>query len=158
MKRELIPGYNTASHARFPIGKDMPEYIVNADGAYVIDNLGKEYIDWTASLGSIIRGYQPTFSHNGQVFHSLPMASFRGPILAELLCDIYPADRARFFKTGSDATDAAVMLSRYVTGRDVIAFSGYHGWHDTFSCAYGRVGAFNLGKRRRSCHVNVEPS
>ena len=35
-------------------------------------------------------------------------------------------------ENGSDATTAAVRLSRAYTGRDKIIVCGYHGWHDWF--------------------------
>jgi aminotransferase MxcL len=38
----------------------------------------------------------------------------------------------RFFKTGADATSAAVRLARYLTGRERIITVGYNGWHDHF--------------------------
>jgi glutamate-1-semialdehyde 2,1-aminomutase len=38
----------------------------------------------------------------------------------------------RFGKNGSDATSAAIRLARAHTGRDRIAVSGYHGWHDWY--------------------------
>ena len=37
---------------------------------------------------------------------------------------------ARFGKSGTDATSAAVRLARAVTGRDHIIMCGYHGWQD----------------------------
>jgi glutamate-1-semialdehyde aminotransferase len=36
----------------------------------------------------------------------------------------------RFGKNGADVTGAAVRLARAVTGRDMLAYSGYHGHHD----------------------------
>jgi aminotransferase MxcL len=39
---------------------------------------------------------------------------------------------ARFFKTGADATSAAVRLARFITKRDPIVTVGYNGWHDHF--------------------------
>ena len=38
--------------------------------------------------------------------------------------------QALFFKTGSDATSAAIRLARTHTGRSVVLRCGYHGWHD----------------------------
>ena len=51
--------------------------------------------------------------------------------LAERLCARYPAgEKAVFFRTGSEATTAAVRLARAATGRRLVLSSGYHGWHD----------------------------
>jgi glutamate-1-semialdehyde 2,1-aminomutase len=53
--------------------------------------------------------------------------------VAKLLIDLVPsAEMVRFAKNGTDATAAAIRLSRAFTGRDHIAFCGYHGWQDWY--------------------------
>ena len=53
--------------------------------------------------------------------------------LSELLVDIIPyAEMVKFGKNGSDALSAAIRLARAVTKRELVAVSGYHGWHDWF--------------------------
>ena len=53
--------------------------------------------------------------------------------LAELLVDTLPcAEMVRYGKNGSDATTGAVRLARAFTGRDRIAWCGYHGWPDSY--------------------------
>ena len=53
--------------------------------------------------------------------------------LAQLIVNYIPcAEMVRFAKNGSDATSAAIRLARAYTGKDVIAVSGYHGWHDWY--------------------------
>jgi glutamate-1-semialdehyde aminotransferase len=39
----------------------------------------------------------------------------------------------RFSKTGSEVTSAAIRAARAYTGRDHIAFRGYHGWHEWYT-------------------------
>jgi glutamate-1-semialdehyde aminotransferase len=43
----------------------------------------------------------------------------------------------QFFKTGAEATAAAVRLARTYTGRERVVASGYFGWHDWSSDAAG---------------------
>ena len=51
--------------------------------------------------------------------------------LAERLVRLVPsAEQVLLFKTGSDATSAAIRLARTHTGRSVVLRCGYHGWHD----------------------------
>lgn len=51
--------------------------------------------------------------------------------LAELLVEVVPgAERVLLLKTGSDATSAAVRVSRAYTGRERVVRWGYGGWHD----------------------------
>jgi len=54
--------------------------------------------------------------------------------VAERLTGIIPcAEMVRFVKTGSEADAAAVRVARAATGRDVIAYCGYHGWHEWYA-------------------------
>jgi glutamate-1-semialdehyde 2,1-aminomutase/spore coat polysaccharide biosynthesis protein SpsF len=53
--------------------------------------------------------------------------------VTEMLNDAIPcAEMARFGKNGADATTVGVRVARAVTGRDHIAYCGYHGWHDWY--------------------------
>jgi glutamate-1-semialdehyde aminotransferase len=53
--------------------------------------------------------------------------------LAEALCALHPwADMARLSRSGGEAMAMAVRIARAATGRDVVAFCGYHGWHDWY--------------------------
>ena len=45
------------------------------------------------------------------------------------------ADQVKFAKGGGEAMSLAVRLARAKTGKDIIAFSGYHGWHDWYLAA-----------------------
>ena len=45
------------------------------------------------------------------------------------------AESVRFAKTGSDAMAVAIRLARALTGRELIAISGYHGWHNATAAA-----------------------
>src|SRR5690606_15159947 len=56
--------------------------------------------------------------------------------LAELLIELHPwARMVRYTRSGGEAMSVAVRLARAATGRDVIAFCGYHGWHDWYLAA-----------------------
>lgn len=130
---KVIPGQTSTiskRYGRFPQGV-APAYLTYGKGCKVYDIDGNEYIDWSASLGTVIIGYGnddtlPLFSFN----LSLPLPRYTEILLAEKLVDIIPcAEMVRFFKNGSDACSAAVMLAKKVTGRKVVVSTGYHGWH-----------------------------
>ena len=56
--------------------------------------------------------------------------------LAERLVELHPwADMARFARTGGEANAVAIRIARAATGRDKVAFCGYHGWHDWYLAA-----------------------
>ena len=64
------------------------------------------------------------------------MSTFNCPeevYLAEKLVELHPwAQMARFARSGGEANAIAIRIARAFTGRDKIAFCGYHGWHDWY--------------------------
>jgi glutamate-1-semialdehyde 2,1-aminomutase len=56
--------------------------------------------------------------------------------LADVLCTLHPwADMVRYARGGGEAMAVAVRLARARTGREKVAFCGYHGWHDWYLAA-----------------------
>ncbi len=56
--------------------------------------------------------------------------------LAELLIQIHPwAEMVRFARSGGEAMSIAIRIARAFTKRDLILFSGYHGWTDWYLAA-----------------------
>ena len=56
--------------------------------------------------------------------------------LAEKLIELHPwAEMVRFARTGGEANSIAVRLARAASGKDKVAFCGYHGWHDWYLAA-----------------------
>ena len=57
-------------------------------------------------------------------------------VLAELLLDLHPwAQMVRYSRGGGEAMSIAVRIARAQTGRDKVAFCGYHGWCDWYLAA-----------------------
>jgi glutamate-1-semialdehyde aminotransferase len=116
-----------------------PKYLVRGKGCHVWDVDGNEYIDYPMALGPFILGYgYPAVveavsrqMRNGNTFTLMHPMEVE---LAELLVDIIPcAEMVRFGKNGADATMAAIRVARAYTGRDHIAYCGYHGCHDWYA-------------------------
>ena len=56
--------------------------------------------------------------------------------LAELLCTLHPwAKKVRYARSGGEALAIAIRIARASTGREKVAFCGYHGWHDWYLAA-----------------------
>ena len=56
--------------------------------------------------------------------------------LCEKLLDLHQwADMARLARTGGEASAVAVRIARAASGKNKIAFCGYHGWHDWYLSA-----------------------
>jgi glutamate-1-semialdehyde 2,1-aminomutase len=122
---------------------DGPTHFVSARGCRVIDTAGSSYLDCTMALGAVALGYaEPRVTQavveaaaQGSV---ATLSSWREVELAERLATLIPcAERVQLFKTGAEATAAAVRLARTYTGRDHVVHSGYFGWHDWSSDAKG---------------------
>ncbi len=119
-----------------------PGYFSKAKGVEVWDLDGNSYIDMSiAGIGANILGYA-----DPDVDSAVTAAIEKGTScslncpeeveLADLLCEIHPwAEMARFARTGGESMAIAVRIARAYTGRDKIAFCGYHGWHDWYLSA-----------------------
>jgi glutamate-1-semialdehyde aminotransferase len=113
-----------------------PAFAERAEGPFLFDVDGNRWYDLPMALGPVILGHaHPAVNEavreaiGGGVTFTLPH-----PLeveVAEEIATLVPgAEMVRFLKSGSDAVSAAVRLARAHTGRDTIAFTGYHGWHD----------------------------
>jgi glutamate-1-semialdehyde 2,1-aminomutase len=119
-----------------------PAYYQKAIGAEVWDLDGNRFLDFTHSgVGSCLLGYADP-DVNAAVKSAIDagsMATLNAPEeveLADLLCDLHPwAEMVRYARTGAEAMALAVRLARATTGRDKIAFCGYHGWSDWYLSA-----------------------
>ena len=115
-----------------------PAFLDRGEGAHIWDVDGNEFIDFVLGLGPVSVGYNHP-KINQVIKDQLKKGiSFSQPHpleveLAEKLVEIIPcAEMVRFVKNGSDATAAAIRLARAFTGCEMIAYCGYHGFHDWF--------------------------
>ena len=102
---------------------------------------GHEYIDFNLGAGAVLLGHaypavvravqeQAERGTGLSINHPLEIET------AELLSAIVPcAEMVRFCKGGGEADMVAVRIARAATGRDKVAFCGYHGWHDWYLAA-----------------------
>jgi len=119
-----------------------PTYYSKAKGDLVWDLDGNKYIDMSvAGVGTNILGYADTDVNEAvkRVLMDGTSSTLLGPEeveLSELMIELHPwAQMARLTRTGAEAMAVAVRLSRAYTGREVIAFCGYHGWMDWYLAA-----------------------
>ena len=142
--KELIPGGTQLLSKRpemFSPGL-WPAYAREANGCEVVDLDGRRFIDMTTSgIGSCLLGYaDPDVTAAVQRRISLGSMSTLNAAeeveLAELLIELHPwAEQARFARSGGESMAIAVRIARAATGRDKIAFCGYHGWSDWYLAA-----------------------
>jgi len=140
----LIPGMSqllSKRPDRFSRGV-WPGYFSRAKGAEVWDLDGNRYTDMSiGGIGANVLGYADPDVDDAvcSAIRNGVSSSLNCPEeveLAELLCEIHPwASMARFTRAGGEAMAVAVRIARAHSGRDLIAFCGYHGWHDWYLAA-----------------------
>lgn len=113
-----------------------PIYIEKGKDAHVWDPDGNEYIDYDMGLGPILLGhcYEPVDRAVIEQMKKGMGFSLVSPVeveYAELCVENIPcAEKVRFLKTGSSATEGAVRIARAYTGKKHIIRGEYHGWHE----------------------------
>jgi glutamate-1-semialdehyde 2,1-aminomutase len=139
--KELIPG-GTQLLSKRPemfLPELWPAYYDRAKGCEVWDLDGNRYIDMsTMGVGSCVLGYADD-DINKAVKSAVDkgnMCTLNAPEeveLAELLTELHPwAEMVRYARTGGEAMSVAVRIARAKTGKDIVLFCGYHGWHDWY--------------------------
>lgn len=142
--RQLIPGGTQLLSKRpemFAPGL-WPAYAREAHGCEVTDLDGRRFVDMTTSgIGSCLLGYaDPDVTAAVQRRIALGSMSTLNSVeeveLAELLIELHPwAEQVRYARAGGESMAVAVRIARAATGRDKIAFCGYHGWSDWYLAA-----------------------
>lgn len=140
---KVIPGGVNSPVRAFNSVGGTPAFMVEAQGPYLTDADGRNYVDLVCSWGPALLGHK----HPGvieavhaAVEHGLSFGASTAAEteLAELVVDRINAavpgaiDQIRMVSTGTEATMTAIRLARGFTGRDkVIKFAGcYHGHVD----------------------------
>jgi len=142
--RKLMPG-GTQLLSKRPelfLPDQWPAYYAKAKGCEVWDLDGNKYIDAThCGVGAPILGFADPEVEAAVIkaVQAGTMSTLNCPEeveLAELLLELHPwADMVRYARTGGEIMTVAVRIARASTGRDKIAFCGYHGWHDWYLAA-----------------------
>ncbi len=149
--KSIAGGVNSPVRAFRAVG-GTPVFFARAEGPYLYDADGQEYIDYIGSWGPMIAGHA-----NPQVLDAVRNAitnglSFGAPTaietdMAERVKSFFPSmDKLRFCSSGTEATMSAIRLARGYTGRDtIVKFEGcYHGHSDSLLVKAGS-GALTFG-------------
>ena len=119
--------------------RKLPLAIAKAQGCWITDVEGNEYLDCLAGAGTLALGHNHPATINaikdvlesGLPLHTLDITTPIKDAFTEKLLSFFPQDFVLQFcgPTGADGTEAAIKLAKTYTGRDnVISFSGgYHG-------------------------------
>ncbi len=142
--RKMIPG-GTQLLSKRPemiLPDQWPAYYSRARGVETWGLDGTKYIDMsTCGIGACVLGFADPDVNDAvrAVIDSGSMSTLNCPEeveLAELLCELHPwADMVRYTRGGGEAMAVGVRIARAQTGREKIAFCGYHGWFDWYLSA-----------------------
>jgi len=142
--QKIIPGGNMllSKRAEMFLPEKWPAYYDKAKGCFVWDLDGNKYIDMSImGIGTNVLGYanDEVDSAVRKVIDKSNTSTFNCPeevYLAEKLVELHPwSDKVRFARTGGEANAIAVRIGRAASGKDKVAFCGYHGWHDWYLAA-----------------------
>lgn len=136
--RHIPGGVNSPVRAFGSVG-GTPRFIERAQGPWVWDAEGTQYIDYVGSWGPAILGHAHPDVIKAVQESAVNGLSFGAPTageveLAELICQLLPSiEKVRLVSSGTEATMSAIRLARGYTGRNkIIKFEGcYHGHADS---------------------------
>ncbi|MFC4873712.1 glutamate-1-semialdehyde 2,1-aminomutase [Negadavirga shengliensis] len=150
--KNFIPGGVNSPVRAFRAVGGNPLFITRADGPYMYDEDGNEYIELINSWGPMILGHNHPEVREAVIKAMEKGSSFGAPTakeveIAELITEMVPSvEKVRMVNSGTEATMSAIRVARGYTGRDkFIKFEGnYHGHGDSFLIAAGS-GAITMG-------------
>ncbi len=139
--KQIIPGGNSllSKRSEMFLPGNWPSYYKKAEGYTVWDLDGNEYKDFCImGIGTNTLGYARK-EVNDAVKKAIDdstcstLSCYEEVYLAEKLINMHPwADQVRYSRTGGEACAIAIRIARAASGKDKVAFCGYHGWHDWY--------------------------
>lgn len=150
-QKHIPGGVNSPVRAFKSVGGD-PVFLSRAQGAYVFDSNGKQYIDYVGSWGPMVLGHAHPDVIKAVQETAANGLSFGAPTeletqMANKICGLIPSiEKVRMVSSGTEAGMSAIRLARGFTGRDkIVKFEGcYHGHADSLLVKAGS-GALTLG-------------
>jgi glutamate-1-semialdehyde 2,1-aminomutase len=150
-QKHIPGGVNSPVRAFRGVGGD-PLFFKQGEGAYIIDEDDKRYVDYVGSWGPMIVGHshpEVLAAVREAITHGL---GFGAPtrietVMADKVCSLVPSvEMVRMVSSGTEATMSAIRLARGFTGRDkILKFEGcYHGHSDSLLVKAGS-GMLTLG-------------
>jgi glutamate-1-semialdehyde 2,1-aminomutase len=143
--REIIPGgVNSPVRAGKAVGIDPP-FIGRAEGCFLWDMDGNQYVDYVCSWGPMILGHGHPEVVKALEERVSKGTSYGAPTaleveMAETITKMVPSiEMVRMVNSGTEATMSAIRLARGFTGREkIIKFEGcYHGHADSLLVSAG---------------------
>ncbi len=139
--KKLIPSGNMmiSKNPDLFLPNAWPSYFKKTKGCFIWDLDNKRYIDMSLmGVGTNILGYanKKVDGAVSKVIKKGNMSTLNCPEevkLAEKLIELHPwSQMVKFTRSGGEANAVAIRIARAASGKDNVAFCGYHGWHDWY--------------------------
>ena len=148
----VIPGGVNSPVRAFTSVGGTPRFITKANGCWLTDADGNEYVDLVCSWGPMILGHAHPVVVEAVQRAAADGLSFGAPTPAEtelareIIGRVGAVEKLRMVNSGTEATMSAIRLARGFTGRaKIVKFSGcYHGHSDALLADAGS-GVATLG-------------
>jgi len=149
----FIPGGVNSPVRAFGSVGGTPVFFKEGKGSKLIDENGKEYIDYINSWGPMILGHAhpeiiQSVKDTADYSLSFGAPTSRELTMAELIVKLVPSiEQVRLVSSGTEATMSAIRVARGFTERDkILKFEGcYHGHADSLLVKAGS-GALTFGQ------------
>ncbi|HET8601068.1 MAG TPA: glutamate-1-semialdehyde 2,1-aminomutase [Segeticoccus sp.] len=142
---KVIPGGVNSPVRAFGSVGGTPPFMASAEGAWLRDVDGNDYVDLICSWGPMILGHT-----HPDVLAAVHQTASKGfsfgtpsehevALVEEIVARVEPVEQARLVNSGTEATMSAIRLARGYTGRSkVLKFAGcYHGHVDALLASAG---------------------
>lgn len=142
--KKLIPGgaQLLGKRSEMYLPEYWPAYYSKAKGCEIWDLDGHKFLDCTmVGIGASVLGYADSDVNQAvvQALEAGSLTTLNSPeevYLAEELISLHPwSEMVRYARSGGEVLAIAIRVARASTGREKIAFCGYHGWHDWYLSA-----------------------
>ena len=124
------------------LSQGWPAYMRSAKGIEIVDLDGNRWLDFSyMGVGPNPLGYADKDVNAAvkKVIDAGNQSTLNSPEeveLAELLLRLHPwAGQVRYARTGGEVASVAIRIARAHAKSDIVAFCGYHGWHDWYLSA-----------------------
>ncbi len=147
--QRVIPGGVNSPVRAFKGVGGSPFFVARAEGARIVDEDGRSYIDFLGSWGPLILGHAAPAVVEALTETARRGTSYGAPTaqeveMAERIRRAVPSmEMVRLVSSGTEAAMSAIRVARGATGRDrIIKFDGcYHGHADSLLVKAGSGGA-----------------
>ncbi|MBI2474688.1 MAG: aminotransferase class III-fold pyridoxal phosphate-dependent enzyme, partial [Candidatus Taylorbacteria bacterium] len=139
--KQMIPGGSQllSKRAEMFLPDGWPAYYKKAKGIEISDLDGRKYLDFSLmGVGACVLGYADPDVNRAvrKAVDEGSMSTLNCPEEVELAREMLKlnpwAGGVRYGRTGGEGVAIAVRIARAFSGKDKVAFCGYHGWHDWY--------------------------